>query len=167
MSTESAQELRVLSSDVETTGRLASALAKHLRPSAALCLTGDLGAGKTTFVAALVRALGSELRATSPTFTLENRYPLAHAAGELLHVDLYRPDGMDDDELLASLEEARAEGDIVAVEWGSQWLEALRPCLEIEIEVDAHARRALTLRSHPAGWKHFDSLRETWEGLVA
>ncbi len=62
--------LQLCSRDEELTRELAAALAAWLRPGSAICLVGDLGAGKTTFVEGLARALGSRVGVTSPTFTL-------------------------------------------------------------------------------------------------
>lgn len=71
----------------EATARAGAALAALLRAGDAVALIGDLGAGKTTLVAGLARALGAGA-ASSPTFSLVNEYP----GGRLLlwHVDLYR-----------------------------------------------------------------------------
>lgn len=55
-----------------------------------IALEGDLGAGKTTLVKALVKALGCIAEVTSPTFSLVNEYPLPHFEGKMYHHDWYR-----------------------------------------------------------------------------
>jgi tRNA threonylcarbamoyladenosine biosynthesis protein TsaE len=70
----------------DATTRAGAHLAAHVRGGDAIALVGELGSGKTTFVAGLAAALGAG-RAHSPTFSLVHEYP-----GRLIvwHVDLYR-----------------------------------------------------------------------------
>jgi tRNA threonylcarbamoyl adenosine modification protein YjeE len=67
---------------------LAAGLAGELGPGDVVWLSGELGAGKTTFVRALVRAAGAAQPATSPTYSLVHRYSAPQ--GPLYHVDCYR-----------------------------------------------------------------------------
>jgi tRNA threonylcarbamoyladenosine biosynthesis protein TsaE len=56
-----------------------------------LGLSGALGAGKTTLVGAILKSLGCTIEATSPTYTLQNIYPLSNnKITEVHHWDLYR-----------------------------------------------------------------------------
>lgn len=74
---------------LEETSAFAAALATELTANALILLRGDLGAGKTTFVKALVKALNGDSESVhSPTFSYFNIYETQK--GFLYHFDLYR-----------------------------------------------------------------------------
>lgn len=99
---------------VEETWKIASDLAKTLKPGDVLCLEGDLGAGKTTFTQGLAAALGVPGRVTSPTFCIVQEHRGSDTL--LVHMDLYRLHG-EDDVLAIGWEDYLAEGAILVVEW--------------------------------------------------
>jgi tRNA threonylcarbamoyladenosine biosynthesis protein TsaE len=98
------------------------ALAPLLRPGDALALTGELGAGKTTFVQGLAAGLGFAGHVVSPTFTLVREY---EGRMRIHHVDVYRLERVQD-VLDLGLDDAIAEGGVVLVEWGDA-VEGLLP----------------------------------------
>lgn len=102
----------LVSASPEATGAIGAALAGIVTPGDVVLLRGEVGAGKTTLVRAVARALGIEGPVTSPTFTLAQRY-----AGRLdvLHIDAYRLSGADDEELGLLLDGA-ADG-VTFIEW--------------------------------------------------
>jgi tRNA threonylcarbamoyladenosine biosynthesis protein TsaE len=105
---------------LDDTVALAQATASALPHGQLLLLSGPLGAGKTTFVAALAAALGSRADVTSPTYTLVHEYPCS--AGPLIHIDLYRlPHGVDLEAAL-DLDDALGRARAVVVEWGERLL---------------------------------------------
>jgi tRNA threonylcarbamoyladenosine biosynthesis protein TsaE len=67
---------------------LAARLAPHVRDGGVILLSGELGAGKTTFARALLTALGVGVRVKSPTYSLIESYPVGDLA--IHHLDLYR-----------------------------------------------------------------------------
>ncbi|MFG1908824.1 tRNA (adenosine(37)-N6)-threonylcarbamoyltransferase complex ATPase subunit type 1 TsaE [Kribbella sp. NPDC048928] len=100
-------------------------LAGQLRAGDVLVLSGDLGAGKTTFTQGLGVGLKVRGAITSPTFVISRVHPSLADGPALVHVDAYRVGGfaeLDDLDLDASLEDA-----VTVVEWGHGLAEALAP----------------------------------------
>ena len=77
----------------EETEAAGAALAARLRPGDVVLVSGDLGAGKTTFVRGAIRTLGVTEAVTSPTFVVGVLYD--GARGPIAHLDLYRLAGLD------------------------------------------------------------------------
>ena len=77
------------------TARLGAAMGRELQRHEAICLSGPLGAGKSTLARGLIRALaGADVEAPSPTFTLVQTY--ATHAFPVAHFDLYRLESPDE-----------------------------------------------------------------------
>jgi tRNA threonylcarbamoyladenosine biosynthesis protein TsaE len=95
----------------EETEAAGAALAACLAPGDVVLVSGDLGAGKTTFVRGALRALGVTDRITSPTFVVGHLYGERYA-----HLDLYRLAGLDDEDP-GLLEPYFGPGIITFVEW--------------------------------------------------
>jgi tRNA threonylcarbamoyladenosine biosynthesis protein TsaE len=98
----------------EQTRRLGMRLGSALQAGDVICLQGDLGAGKTTFVQGLALGWGSLDPVSSPTFILVNVYRRGDDA-RLFHMDAYRLDSMPEAEEL-DLDAMLAEGALI-VEW--------------------------------------------------
>ena len=127
--------------DEAATQRLGAAIAAGLRAGEAVCLSGPLGAGKSTLARALVRALTTpDEEVPSPTFTLVQFYE-----GERLniaHFDLYRLADADEAYEIG-LDEALDDGAAV-IEWPERLAGRLPPDrldIEIELDDDADGRR--------------------------
>src|SRR3954454_3530574 len=76
----------------EETERVGAAVARELRPGDVVLVSGELGAGKTTWVRGALRELGVTDAVTSPTFVVGVLYDGA------AHLDLYRLSGLDDED---------------------------------------------------------------------
>ena len=92
-------------------------------------LTGDLGAGKTCFVRAMLRALGHDGRVPSPTYTLLEHYDLAGFT--FVHLDLYRLKTPQELENLGLRDWLSLPAVWVLVEWPAQ-----SPSLEAALDLD-------------------------------
>jgi tRNA threonylcarbamoyladenosine biosynthesis protein TsaE len=130
---------------------LAEELAGQLRAGDVLVLSGDLGAGKTTFTQGLGAGLKVRGDITSPTFVISRVHPSLVGGPALVHVDAYRLGGiaeLDDLDLDASLDEA-----VTVVEWGHGLAESLAPDrLDLTItRGDDDVDETRDLRIAPAG----------------
>jgi tRNA threonylcarbamoyladenosine biosynthesis protein TsaE len=122
------------------TARLGASIARELQPHEAVCLSGPLGAGKSTLARGLIRELaGEDIDAPSPTFTLVQTYETPRLA--VAHFDLYRLEKAEEAFELG-FHEALDEGAAV-IEWAEKLghhLPADR--LDVELAFDGEGRRA-------------------------
>jgi len=140
--------------DEAGTRLLANDIAMVLKTGDTVCLSGDLGAGKSTFTRALLRAFAGdpELEVPSPTFTLVQTY--AFERFELSHFDLYRLEEPEELEELG-LEDLLETG-AALIEWpekaeellpeGALWIQITQPDEDSE-------RRRFSLFSEAPGWR--------------
>ena len=113
------------------TRAIAAALAPSLAPGAVVLLSGDLGAGKTAFVRGLAEGLGIDPdEVTSPTFTLVHEYRGGRLP--LIHVDLYRLDRAELDEI--GLDQDLAATGVTAVEWSDRLARPMADATLVKIE---------------------------------
>lgn len=109
--------------DADSMRALGRSLARQLAAGDLLVLSGELGAGKTTFTQGLGAGLGVRGDITSPTFVIARVHPSLVDGPDLVHVDAYRLGGLDeldDLDLDASLDDA-----VTVVEWGEGLAEGL------------------------------------------
>ncbi len=141
---------------------LASRMAQRLVPPLVIFLNGDLGAGKTTFVRALIQGLGHQGRVKSPTYGLLEHYELA--AMEVLHLDLYRIGDPGELEYLG-ISDLHAEHSLLVVEWPERGEGALpAPDLSLQLDEAGQGDRAGRRLSFYA---HSDSGIELCESIKA
>ncbi len=128
-------------SETETT-RLGNDIAMVLKPGDMICLSGDLGVGKSVLARGIIRQLAGQddFEVPSPTYTLCQTYETSPAVA---HFDLYRISGMDELEELG-LEDALETG-CALIEWPEQCFETIpEEALHIEISQKDETERHLT-----------------------
>lgn len=137
------------------TKELASGLAQKLSGGEVICLFGELGSGKTTFVQGLAEGLGISVTVVSPTFTLVREY---FGRLNLFHVDAYRLNGLSAEEIhrqIGLLDYMERNG-VVVIEWADLIADALpKERLDIIFE---HTENGRLIRFVPRS--------EFYEGLV-
>ncbi|MDN4482774.1 tRNA (adenosine(37)-N6)-threonylcarbamoyltransferase complex ATPase subunit type 1 TsaE [Demequina sp. SYSU T0a273] len=136
-------------------------LAPHLRAGDVVILTGDLGAGKTTFTQGLGAAIGVRGPVASPTFIIARTHPSLVGGPALIHVDAYRLNSLaelDDLDLDTTVEDS-----ITVVEWGEDKAEQLAADRvhvtiarevggEVDMERPDEGLRTVTIRLVGARW---------------
>jgi tRNA threonylcarbamoyladenosine biosynthesis protein TsaE len=128
--------MEVVTASPAETEELAARLARALRPGDVVRVSGELGAGKTTFVRGAARALGVTATVSSPTFTIGHRYD---APVPVAHLDLYRIAGLDPEEW-GDLE-PYFDGTVAFVEWpehGGDWLPEARAAVTLGHVDESH-----------------------------
>ncbi len=139
--------------DTRAAGR---ALGSVLRAGDLVVLTGSLGAGKTTLTQGLAEGLGVRGPITSPTFVIARVHPSLVGGPDLVHVDAYRLDGLDE---LDGLDLDTSLGDsVTVVEWGHGLAEELTDDrLEVVLVADEVSEaRTLTITTHGRRWVGVD-----------
>jgi tRNA threonylcarbamoyladenosine biosynthesis protein TsaE len=123
------------STSAAQTETAAAALADLLRAGDVVLLSGDVGAGKTTFVRGACRALGVTAPVTSPSFTIGQRY---EGRLPVSHIDLFRLDSLDNEDP-ALLDDYIDQESVAFVEWpqaAASWLAPGEVALRVSL---AHA----------------------------
>jgi tRNA threonylcarbamoyladenosine biosynthesis protein TsaE len=113
------QEIAHSVDDMQTyAARFVDNLAPQTGAATIIALSGDLGAGKTTFTKGIARALGVEAEITSPTFVIEKIYALSGQKWKrLVHIDAYRLNGANELPAIGWDEASRDEGSLIVLEW--------------------------------------------------
>jgi len=141
------------SSDLQSLGNLVSEFRRAFPEGGVFGLSGDLGAGKTTFVRELVRTLTSNptKRVTSPTYVLHQSY--REAKPPIEHFDLYRLEQLAETQLLEigyfdAVENTRRHRGYLFVEWPEKVND--RPILQLDgtlrIDIEGDRRRYIMMK---------------------
>lgn len=134
-------EFKVTSNNEYDTIELAQNLESEKFPNMIICLTGDLGSGKTVFAKGFANALGISEVVNSPTFTIIKEY----LEGEmpLYHMDVYRLDGNADG---VGIEEYFTKNGVVIIEWADTIKDILPDeRLDIKFKVVGENKRILVI----------------------
>lgn len=119
----------VITTSPAATQALAQSLAPYLFPGSVIALTGDLGAGKTTFASGLAHGLGVKEHVISPTFNLMRGYHSGRMP--LFHIDAYR---LEDGNADIGLEEFIDDGGASIIEW-PQYIKEFVPSTALWITI--------------------------------
>lgn len=150
-----------VSRSVEQTRRLGVRLGSLARAGDVYCLSGDLGAGKTTFVQGFAKGWGSRDQVSSPTFVLINQY--SRTDGNLLHhLDAYRIDSLEEAADL-DLDEYLTTGTLI-VEWAER-IRATLPDDYLEINFTWVGEDQRNLVMTPYG-SRYEKLMEDFKRLA-
>lgn len=157
----------VETSDSRQTEALGADLAACLSEGDVVLVTGELGAGKTTFVRGAAHALGVTDPITSPTFSIGHRYRGRHVT--VSHLDLYRLAGLQTEEP-DLLDDYLGPGRIAFVEWPEQTAPELRDArVQVTLTHLGEECRRVELCERPLGPRHAPvdgSAREVPDELV-
>jgi len=151
----------LLSRSPEQTRRIGRRLGEALQGGDVICLQGDLGAGKTTFVQGVAQGWGSRDAASSPTFIIVNVYRREDKA-HLFHMDAYRLDSTSEAEEL-DLDSMLAQGPLL-IEWPER-IDGLVPEERLWIRLEHIAEDQREMKVQARG-KRYDALLEVIRDAV-
>lgn len=138
-------QLDIISHSVEQTQRLGSRLGSLLQAGDVLCLSGDMGAGKTVFSAGIGKGWGAKTPLTSPTFNLVHQHVRMKDKQRLYHLDCYRLEKVADADAIGLDDILNGYGPVI-LEWPEHILDVLPlQRLWIEIRVLEPTRRNFIL----------------------
>ncbi len=147
----------------EQTRRIGMRLGSLLTAGDVICLQGNLGAGKTTFVQGLAQGWGTIDSVSSPTFVIVNQYRRANG-GLIFHLDAYRLESVPEAEEL-DFDVMLADGALI-IEWPEK-LDGLIPADRLWINLDYMAEEHRQMRFNAHGKRYdilLDGIRQSMFG---
>lgn len=156
-------ELDIISNSPDQTKRLGARLGKLLRPGDVICLSGDMGAGKTVFSSGIGEGWGADTPLTSPTYNLVHEHRRKADQQRLFHLDCYRLRGIDEVDTIGLDDILDGDG-IVIFEWAER-IEDVLPdqYLWIDFRVTEVSRRNFFIE---AEGKRYELLVNEYKKLV-
>jgi len=139
---------KIITTDsLKKTQEFARDFAKNLKGGDILCLYGNLGSGKTSFVQGLAKGLGITRRIISPTFIIARRYEISDL--NLYHIDLYRTQTLQDLLSIGIDEILEDDNNIVAIEWAEKLLDLMpKKRVDLKFEYVDENKRKITIENH-------------------
>ena len=137
------KEWKVVTDSPQKTKALAEMIGRAVSAGTLITLSGDLGAGKTTFTQGLAKGLDIDKKVTSPTFTIMKEYK---GRLPLYHIDAYRLENITQD---LGFEDYIDGDGVCVIEWAN-FIEYVLPdqLLNIEFTINDDDSRTLTLQGH-------------------
>jgi len=131
-------------------------LSRLLEGGDILLFSGELGGGKTTFISGLAAGLGIDREISSPSFTILNQYDAGKL--KLIHIDLYRLDGLVEFENIGIDEYIYDDSCIICIEWGEKVRDFLKKdylMLDFEyvLDDDSMDKRKIVLAADSPEWE--------------
>jgi tRNA threonylcarbamoyladenosine biosynthesis protein TsaE len=140
---------KIIITTEKQTEKLAMSIAKSLKGGEVLALSGDLGAGKTTFTQYLSKALSVKQHVNSPTFVIMKIYKTGlHPMQHLVHVDAYRIENEEGLEDLGLDEYINHPHAVVVIEWAEKlkkYLKTKKKVKYVNLEIKG-AKRVVTIK---------------------
>ncbi|MCU0475179.1 MAG: tRNA (adenosine(37)-N6)-threonylcarbamoyltransferase complex ATPase subunit type 1 TsaE [Anaerolineae bacterium] len=119
-------ELDFISTSAEQTQRLGARLGALLQPGDVVCLSGEMGAGKTAFAAGVGQGWGAQSPLASPTYTIVHEHHRDADSQRLAHLDCYRLDSAADIDSIG-FDDLLESGAALLIEWPEKIEAALPP----------------------------------------
>ena len=130
--------------NIKSIKNIGKILSAHIKPKDIIIFTGPLGSGKTTLIKEICKGLNTREKASSPSFTIINKY---HGKFDVLHIDFYRLNKFEEVNDL-DLEDIFLTNNIVFIEWADSFLQLLpKHHLEICFSIKTHLKRKLIFKS--------------------
>ena len=157
------RELDIISSHPQQTERLGAALGKLLRAGDRICLSGDIGAGKTVFSRGIGQGWGAAVPLTSPSYNLAHEHQRAADDQRLCHLDFYRISGAAEAQSMG-LDDILDSQAVAVFEWPERIQDILPPRhLWIDIKVIETSRRNFVFEAHG---RRYETLIDEYQRLI-
>jgi tRNA threonylcarbamoyladenosine biosynthesis protein TsaE len=139
--------LDFISSSVDQTVRLGVRLGEMLEVGDLICLSGELGSGKTAMAQGIGRGWGASRHVSSPSFILIHEYPRMRDGRLLYHIDCYRLENSAD-VATSGLQDMLEDGGAIMIEWPERIADLLpEDRLWIDLRYVSETRRGLRIQA--------------------